>query len=58
MTTDHDRRVARREIADALVNALERRHEVLDAIVESETFDAAVDAIATLLGTSRVVKLS
>lgn len=54
MTTDHDRRVTRREIADALVNALERRHEVLDAIVDSEDFDAAVDAIATLLGTSRV----
>ena len=28
--TDHDRAAARREIADALVNALERRHEVLD----------------------------
>ncbi len=54
MTTDHDRRVTRREIADALVNALERRHEVLDAIVESQNFDAAVDAIATLLATSRV----
>lgn len=52
--TDHDRRVERREIADALVSALERRHDVLDAIVESENADAAVDAIAELLGTSRV----
>jgi GNAT superfamily N-acetyltransferase len=48
-----DVRVARREIADTLVRALERRHEVLDAIVASEDYDAAIDAIATLLGTSR-----
>ena len=33
--TDHDRAAARREIADALLTALERRHEVLDAIVDS-----------------------
>jgi hypothetical protein len=52
--TDHDRQVARREIADALVRALERRHEVLDVIVESEDSAAAIEAIATLLGTSRV----
>ena len=49
---DHDRRVARREIADTLVRALERRHEVLDAIVESEDFDTATEAIARLLDTS------
>src|SRR6516162_4264817 len=54
MMTDHDRAAARREIADALVNALERRHEVLDAIVEADDRDAAVDAIATLLGTTRL----
>jgi GNAT superfamily N-acetyltransferase len=52
--TDHDRRVARREIADTLVRALERRHEVLDAIVAAEDYDAAIEAIATLLGTSPV----
>jgi GNAT superfamily N-acetyltransferase len=49
-----DRAVARREITDALLKALERRHEVLDAIVEADDRFAAVDAIATLLGTSRV----
>ena len=52
--TDQDRRVARREIADALVRALERRHELLDAIVDSEDYDAAIEAIATMLGTSEV----
>lgn len=51
---DHDRRIARREIADALVQALERRHEVLDAIVASEDYDAALGEIAALLGTSPV----
>ncbi|MBS1693948.1 MAG: GNAT family N-acetyltransferase [Actinobacteria bacterium] len=50
--TDHDRNVDRREIADTLVRALERRHEVLDAIVESEDSAAAVEAIARLLDTS------
>jgi GNAT superfamily N-acetyltransferase len=50
--TDDDRRIARREIADTLVRALERRHELLDAIVESEDYDAAIEAIATLLGTT------
>src|SRR5246127_1634049 len=51
---DHDRAAARREITDALVNALERRHEVLDVIVEADDRAAAVDAIATLLGTTRL----
>jgi GNAT superfamily N-acetyltransferase len=51
--TDDDRRIARREIADTLVRALERRHELLDAIVESEDYDAAIEAIASLLGTSQ-----
>lgn len=51
--TNHDRAAARREIADALMNALERRHEVLDAIVEAGDRPAAVDAIVALLGTSR-----
>ncbi len=52
--TDHDRTAARREIADALLTALERRHEVLDVIVEAEDSPAAVAAIAALLGTSRL----
>jgi GNAT superfamily N-acetyltransferase len=52
--TDHDRAAARREIADALVQALERRHEVLDVIVESEDKASAVVAISTLLGTSQL----
>jgi GNAT superfamily N-acetyltransferase len=52
--TDHDRAATRREIADALVNALERRHEVLDVIVEADNHGAAVDAIATLLGTTQL----
>jgi GNAT superfamily N-acetyltransferase len=52
--TDLDRTADRREIADALVNALERRHEILDVIVEAEDTAAAVTAIAALLGTSRL----
>ncbi len=52
--TNDDVRVERREIADTLVRALERRHEVLDAIVESEDYDAAIEAIAGLLDTSTV----
>lgn len=51
--TDLDRAAARRDIADALVKALDRRHEVLDVIVDAEDRDAAVGAIATLLGTTR-----
>ncbi len=49
---DHDIAAARREISDALLAALDRRHEVLDAIVDSENRSAAVDAIAELLATS------
>jgi ribosomal protein S18 acetylase RimI-like enzyme len=52
--TDHDRKAARREIADALLKALERRHEVLDLMVESENKAAAVEAIVTLLDMSHV----
>jgi ribosomal protein S18 acetylase RimI-like enzyme len=52
--TDHDRAAARREIADALVQALERRHEVLDVIVEAEDKAAAIEAISALLGTSHL----
>ena len=52
--TDHDRAAARLEIADALFNALNRRHEVLDVIVEADDRPAAVEAIAALLGVSRL----
>jgi ribosomal protein S18 acetylase RimI-like enzyme len=52
--TDHDRAAARREITDALLTALERRHEVLDLIVESDDRPSAVDGIIALLGTSRL----
>jgi len=52
--TDHDRKAARREIADALLKALERRHEIADVVVESENKAAAVEAIVTLLDTSHV----
>ena len=51
--TDHDQKAVRREIADALLKALERRHEVADVVVESENTAAAVAAIVTLLDTSR-----
>ncbi|WP_163803586.1 GNAT family N-acetyltransferase [Mycolicibacterium anyangense] len=51
--TDQDRAAARREIADALLNALERRHEVLDVIVESADRDTAITEITSLLGISR-----
>jgi ribosomal protein S18 acetylase RimI-like enzyme len=52
--TDQDRKAARREIADALLKALERRHEIADVVVESENKTAAVKAIVRLLDTSRV----
>lgn len=52
--TDHDKAAARREIADALLNALNRRHEVLDVIVEADDRPAAVNAVADLLGTSHL----
>lgn len=49
---DHDIAAARREITDALLTALDRRHEVLDAIVDAEDTPAALSAIADLLDTS------
>lgn len=52
--TDHDKAAARREIADALLNALNRRHEVLDVIVDADDRQAAIDAVAGLLGTSHL----
>lgn len=48
-----DDRTARREIADTLMRALERRHELLDVIVDSEDYDAAIEAIAGMLGASQ-----
>jgi GNAT superfamily N-acetyltransferase len=50
--TENERRAARREIADALVRALERRHEILDVVVESEDDAGAIESIAAALGTS------
>ncbi|MFW0787501.1 GNAT family N-acetyltransferase [Gordonia sp. CPCC 206044] len=50
--TDLDLATTRRDITDALLTALERRHEVLDAIVEAEDRGEAVKAIATLLDKS------
>src|SRR5271163_282691 len=52
--TDHDRAAARREITNALMNALERRHEVLDLIVKADDRPSAVDGIVDLLSTSRL----
>jgi GNAT superfamily N-acetyltransferase len=52
--TDQDRKAARREIADALLKALERRHEIADVVVESEDKATAVEAIVRLLDTSHL----
>ena len=52
--TDLDHATARREITDALQKALDRRHEVLDVIVEADDRASAVTAIATLLETTPV----
>jgi GNAT superfamily N-acetyltransferase len=52
--TDQDRKATRREIADALLKALERRHEIADVVVESEDKAAAVEAIVRLLDTSHL----
>lgn len=50
---DHDIAAARREITDALLTALDRRHEVLDTIVDAKDRSAAVDAVAELLGVTQ-----
>src|SRR6202020_3138888 len=52
--TDHDRTAARREITDAFLTSLERRHEVLDLIVQADDRPSAVDGIVELLGTARL----
>ena len=50
--TEQDAILARKAIADALVRAMERRHEVLDAVVASDDYDAAIESLADLLDTS------
>ncbi|MGW0039007.1 GNAT family N-acetyltransferase [Gordonia sp. NPDC003376] len=52
--TDLDQTTARRDITDALLTALERRHEVLDAIVDAGDHDAAVAALTALLDKSHL----
>ncbi|WP_072686984.1 GNAT family N-acetyltransferase [Rhodococcus marinonascens] len=53
MSTEvQDRTHDRRELTAALLRALERRHEVLDAIVGSEDHAEALAAVAGLLDTS------
>ena len=53
MTTHiQDQILDRREITSALVRALERRHEVLDAVVDSKDHQEALTTVAELLGTS------
>lgn len=52
--TDHDRKAARREIGDALLSAFDRRHELLDVIVEADNKAAAVEAIVSMLGASHL----
>ena len=52
--TEPDTAAERRAIGDALVHALEHRHAVIDAVVASEDYDAAIEAVADLLGTSAV----
>jgi GNAT superfamily N-acetyltransferase len=52
--TDHDRAAVRREITDALQKALDRRHEVLDVIVEADNKQGAVAAITKLLGVTQL----
>ncbi len=52
--TDVDKATARREMTEALLTALERRHELLDTVVDAEDRAAAVSAIAELLGASPI----
>ncbi|NLG47565.1 GNAT family N-acetyltransferase [Gordonia sp. (in: high G+C Gram-positive bacteria)] len=52
--TDLDQAATRRDITDALLTAMDRRHEVLDAIVDADDRDAAATAIAELLGKSKL----
>jgi len=47
-----DQILDRRELAKALLKALEMRHEVLDAIVDSDDHAGAVRAVSGLLGST------
>ncbi|TQF75143.1 GNAT family N-acetyltransferase [Rhodococcus spelaei] len=47
-----DQILDRRELAAALLKALDMRHEVLDAIVDSDDHDAAVRTVSGLLETT------
>lgn len=47
--TEHDKAATRRDITHALETALERRHEVLDLIVDAEDQATAEKAISELL---------
>src|SRR5574340_152321 len=49
---NHDQFLERREIADVLLRALERRHEVLDAIVDASDHAEAVRMVRELLDTT------
>ncbi len=52
MTAPQDQLLDRRELASSLLKALEMRHEVLDAIVDSDDHAAAIHAVGTLLRTT------
>lgn len=52
MTAPQDQILYRRELAASLLKALEMRHEVLDAIVDSDDHAAAVRAVSGLLDTT------
>ncbi|MGW0173228.1 GNAT family N-acetyltransferase [Rhodococcus sp. NPDC003322] len=47
-----DQILDRRELAKALLKALEMRHEILDAIVDSDDHEGAVRAVSGLLGST------
>lgn len=49
---NHDKFLDRREIAAVLLHALERRHEVLDAIVDARDHAEAVRTVRELLDTT------
>ncbi|GAC57910.1 hypothetical protein GOHSU_27_00460 [Gordonia hirsuta DSM 44140 = NBRC 16056] len=50
--TDVDKATDRRELTQTVLTALERRHELLDVVVEAEDRPSAVAAVAELLGAS------
>jgi DNA gyrase/topoisomerase IV subunit A len=50
-------RVSRLELLDALLVALDRRHEVSDVVWASEDSDRAVERLRELLGVSEVAAI-